>query len=473
LDDQGNGNARPRTKLEQEFNAIRNGVITRDQRFASRDGHLVFDGYDLVDIARAYTTPVYVFSEKEIQRNIAELDQAFKGHSKFKTFYASKACSVMGILKVVKEAGICVETNSRYEIQKCLEIGFSGEQICFNGVIKKPADLKLAIVNDVYMINVDSFYELELIGEISNRLRKKANVCIRVEPSVPSPTHPVCVTAYHAKSGIDLQDAEKMVRRIIDLPYVHLKGLHMHVGDQIPVLEPFTRATRILVEESARLERLFGIRFEAINVGGGSPVPYKYGKGDGAKDFMYTNIDTDDYARTIIEEVHKWRSDVEICIEPGRKVVSSAGVMLTTCSCEKHKTLYDLENRIQGVVEWLGVDAGYSVFSDQLHFDWYFNLFNASRVDDRCDRWAKVFGPLCDGGDYYHQGVDGEFFPLPSATDIGDVLVFIDAGAYSIESQTVYNNRPRTAVLLITGDGRLQPVRREDSYEDLLRNDIY
>ncbi|MGS9149706.1 diaminopimelate decarboxylase, partial [Salmonella enterica subsp. enterica serovar Infantis] len=80
--------------------------------------------------------------------------------------------------------------------------GFRGDQIVFNGVVKKPADLEYAIYNDLYLINVDSLYELEHIDAISRKLKKVANVCVRVEPNVPSATHAELVTAFHAKSGL-------------------------------------------------------------------------------------------------------------------------------------------------------------------------------------------------------------------------------------------------------------------------------
>lgn len=109
----------------------------------------------------------------------------------------------MGVLKAIRDAGICAEANSQYEVRKCLEIGFRGDQIVFNGVVKKPADLEYAIANDLYLINVDSLYELEHIDAISRKLKKVANVCVRVEPNVPSATHAELVTAFHAKSGLD------------------------------------------------------------------------------------------------------------------------------------------------------------------------------------------------------------------------------------------------------------------------------
>ena len=459
----------------RNFNLQRKKILEQDRRFTTANSKLHFDGMELESLAKKYGTPLYVYSEHEIVRNIREIEEAFSAHKNTKTFFASKACSVMSILKVIKESGVCAEANSIYEVRKCLEVGFLGSQIVFNGVVKKPADLEYAIANDLYLINVDSVYELDHIDSISRRLKKVANVCVRVEPNVPSATHAELVTAYHAKSGLDLEQAEETCRRIMDMPFVKLKGLHMHVGDQVPEAEPFAKATQVMVDECRRLEEKLGIQFELINVGGGIPTPYKYDEENGnpLEDNMYAGITSKDFANAIISEVHKWRKDIEIVIEPGRKVVGSAAVLLTEVSCEKTKTFYDLDGNVEQLVDWTFVDAGYSQLSDSQHFNWFFYVFNASKVSTEHDKYIKLAGPLCDGGDYFHVGIKEEFFAVPNKTEIGDVMVFLDAGAYTIESQTVYNNRPRTAVVMIDNEGNDRLIRREDTYEDIVGQDIY
>ncbi len=457
------------------YNQQRQDLISNDRRFSAKNGKLCFEGNDLEALAKKYPTPFYVFSEPEIRRNIKEIEDAFAGHKKTKVFFASKTCSVMGVLKAIKDAGIYAEANSLYEVRKCLEIGFPGSQIVFNGVVKKAVDLEYAIDNELYLINVDSLFELDLIDEISRRLKKVANVCVRVEPNVPSATHAELVTAFHAKSGIDLEQAEETCKRILAMPYVHLRGLHMHVGDQVPESEPFAKATRVLVDESRRLEEVLNIKLDLINVGGGIPVPYKYDEqnGDPLKDNMYAGITAQDFADAVISEVHKWRDDVEICIEPGRKVTGSAAVLVTEIACDKRKTNYDVDGNVECHVEWKFVDAGYSVLSDSQHFDWFFYVYNASKITQPHDQYIKLAGPLCDGGDYFHVGVKGEEFLMPKETAVGDIVAFIDAGAYTIESQTVYNNRPRTAVAMIDVNGNDRLIRREDTYEDMVGYDIY
>lgn len=462
-------------KTTEIFEHLRYNLITKDRRFSEVNGKLCFEGVNVEELAKKYGSPVYVYSEKELLRNLAEIEEAFKGHKNTKIFYASKACSVMAILRILKDAGCGIETNSLNEIKKAVEIGFKGEDIVFNGVMKTREDLEYAIAHDLYLINVDSLYELDMIDEISRAQKKVAHVCVRVEPNVPSATHPGLVTAFHAKSGIDLQQAEGAVRRILEMPYVQVRGLHMHVGDQVPESEPFAKATAVLVNESIRLEKLFGIKFDLINVGGGIPVPYKYDEenGDSLHDNMYAGINSKDFADAIIGEVQKWGEDKQICIEPGRKIPSSAAVMLSTIKCEKIKTNYDLEGNVQCHVDWKFCDAGYNVMADAQHYAWFFYIYNASRIAEPHDHYVKIAGPLCDGGDYYHMGVKGEEFLMPKDTTIDDVFVFLDAGAYSIESQTVYNCRARTAVVLIDKDGKDRLIRHADTYEDMVSYDIY
>lgn len=457
------------------FEGLRHNLIEKDRRFSEKDGKLCFEGVNLEELARKYNSPVYVYSEKEILRNLEEIREAFSGHKNTKIFFASKACSVMAILRILRDAGCGVETNSLNEIKKAIKIGFKGEDIVFNGVMKTREDLEYAIAHDLYLINVDSLYELDMIDEISREQKRVANVCVRVEPNVPSATHPGLVTAFHAKSGIDLQQAEEAIERILKMPYVKVHGLHMHVGDQVPESEPFAKATAVLVKESKRLEEKFGIKFDLINVGGGIPVPYKYDdeNGDPLHDNMYAGINSKDFADAIIGEVKKWGDDKQICIEPGRKIPSSAAVLLSTVRCEKIKTNYDLDGNVQCHVDWKFCDAGYNVMADAQHYAWFFYIYNASRITEAHDHYVKIAGPLCDGGDYYHMGVKGEEFLMPKTTTIDDVFVFLDAGAYSIESQTVYNCRPRTGVVLIDKDGHDHLIRREDTFEDMISYDIF
>src|SRR5437868_15540007 len=130
---------------------------------SEKDNQLFVGGVSAVDLARQYGTPLFVFSESRIRRNIERLKRAAEFiDCGLKVCYAAKANSNMAILRVVKEAGSDLEVNSGGELFKAIEIGFQPEQIIFNGTSKTEQELEEAIVWGIYAIQCDSLYELEL-----------------------------------------------------------------------------------------------------------------------------------------------------------------------------------------------------------------------------------------------------------------------------------------------------------------------
>ncbi|WP_293764825.1 diaminopimelate decarboxylase [uncultured Aquitalea sp.] len=455
--------------MHGHFDSQRKYTLAHDRRFAASADHLLFEGVDLTLLPARFGSPLYVYSAPEIRRNIAEIRDAFAEHPATRICYASKACSLLAVLQVVRETGISIEANSANEIRRCLAAGFRGDQIVYNGVVKREEELEFAIAQQLHAINVDSEEELAAIDRISRRLGQTARVCIRVEPNVKADTHEGLMTAYRAKSGIDLADAERVCRAVLDMPRVTLCGLHMHVGDQVPDAQPFGLATRVLVNAARDLETALGIRFSMINVGGGIPTPYRYAtdQGGGGPENMQPQIGAAEFARAVLAEVRAWRTDIEVCIEPGRKVVGSAAVLLTTLVNGKSKTLHAEDGSVEGQVLWRMLDAGFNAVPD--YKDWYFYVYNASRATQVHDLAVKLGGPLCDGGDWFRHGPLGEQFLLPADSAPGDVVVFLDVGAYQLENQTNYNAQPRSAAVLIDRAGQYRLVRRQERFDDMLR----
>ena len=93
-------------------------MLTNDPWLTVRDGHLCFDGADIVEVAGDAETPFYLFSERCLRHNIAALQKAFGGRSpRSEIFYASKACSNLWFLSVVRDTGINIEVNSGGELE--------------------------------------------------------------------------------------------------------------------------------------------------------------------------------------------------------------------------------------------------------------------------------------------------------------------------------------------------------------------
>jgi diaminopimelate decarboxylase len=110
-------------------------------------------------------------------------------------------------------------------------------------------------------------------------------------------------------------------------------------------------------------------------------------------------------------------------------------------------------------------------------YKWYYHLIAASRAAAAHDTSYKVAGPLCDSGDVYFD-IEGEgrlpdYRRLPSDVRPGDVLALLNSGAYSLAQMFPYNGRPLPAAVMVREGGKVDLVRRRDTYEDLLTGDVW
>src|ERR1044072_9163657 len=208
-----------------------------------RDGHLNIDGVDALELVTKYNSPLFVFSEQRIRNNIARLQHAASVVDRpIKFCYASKANSNMAILKAVFESGIDVEVNSGGELFKALKVGFKPDQIIFNGTSKSDEEMDQAVRAQIYAINVDSIYEIELVEQSVQRPRAQgeevpaARVPLRLVPEIGTRSRLGLQTALlTSKFGISFSEVLAAFRRGLERPdLVKVCGLHIHVGSATP-----------------------------------------------------------------------------------------------------------------------------------------------------------------------------------------------------------------------------------------------
>ena len=450
-----------------------------------RDNRLHIHGVDVTALAREYDTPLFVISAPRIRRNIAALLEAKAHHPRVKLCFASKANNLLGVLRVVREAGIDVEVNSGGELFKALQAGFRPEQIEMNGISKTEREIAEAIEAGIYAINLDSPFELELVEQQAARLGKRANVTIRLVAGVGTRSHAALQTAlYTSKFGISPAQAREMMLRAIRQPErVHLAGVHIHVGSQTPDPEPYVEAFTAMWEHLLWLHRETGHRLQHINIGGGIPVNYLRDEthadeiSAGERAMLGARLTSAEMMGAAIDAVRASArqagaehllDDLEIVMEPGRAIIADAVTILTGIRNVKH--------RPETGEDWVLTDAGYNLMLSMVMYHWYYHAVNASRAGDAPTARYRMAGPLCDGGDVYFDLHGDGHLPdcraLPPDTRAGEIIAMLNAGAYTMSQMTAYNGRPFPAAVLVEDDGRVQLVRRRDSYEDLLRNEL-
>ena len=117
-----------------------------------------------MELAKEHDTPFFVFSANRIAHNLKRLMRISDViDCSLKVCYAAKANSNSEILRTIRDSGSDIEVNSGGELFLALQAGFKGEQIIFNGTSKTEKEINEAIEANIYAIQADSFYEVELI----------------------------------------------------------------------------------------------------------------------------------------------------------------------------------------------------------------------------------------------------------------------------------------------------------------------
>ena len=452
-----------------------------------KENHLTIDGVDAIQLAADYESPLFVFSESRIRHNINRLKKAaLTVERPIRFCYASKANSNMAVLDVVRDSGIDLEVNSGGELFKALRVGFRPDQLIFNGTSKSDAELDAAVEAGILAINVDSIYEIELVENAARRIGKRANITLRLVPEIGTRSHLGLQTALlTSKFGISSSEVLDAFRRsLVNPDLIFVRGIHIHVGSQTPDVEPFAAAFKSMWEHLVTLHNETGHTLEHINLGGGIPVNYLRDRTQAdqlpehERDMLGASLEPADVLSAALRVARESAREADaehlldkltILLEPGRSIIADAGLVLTT--------VRNIKRRPETGDIWLLTDAGYNLLLSMNNYKWYYHLISASHADAPVDADYKVAGPLCDSGDVYfdieREGRLPDYRRLHDDVKPDEVLALLNSGAYSLAQMFHYNGRPLPAAVMIRPDGRIDLIRRRDTYEDLIANDIW
>ena len=407
-------------------------------------GSLEISGHSLSTLAKQWGTPLYLYDAETVfsQVNLLKtlLTQNYPG--KYEITYAAKAYFSRAMANRLERMGLGVDVVSMGELEVARLAGFIPEKIHLHGNNKSQAELKSAIDWGIQAIVVDSLEELAFLEQLCARTGKTARVWLRITPGLMVDTHAYRQTAHPAsKFGLPVADgqAAEGIRRAKASEWLHLSGLHTHLGSQVFEIEPYRKAVEILLE-LAEAENWIP---EEISPGGGWGVPY-------------TLDDPEENPVPWIEALTQVIKDgcsrrgwplPKLIIEPGRMIVARAGVVVYTVGTSK---------KAADGTYFTAVDGG---MADNLRPALYQAHYTAVRVDlpnSPVSRKTTLVGKFCETGDRLIEEVW-----LPPV-DRGDLIAMPVAGAYHLAMSSNYNLAPRPAVLwLQTGKVEVMQPREE------------
>lgn len=371
-------------------------------------------------------------------------------------------------MKTLKGEGVEAEVASEGEIFLSLMAGFNPKGIIFNGPAKSDRELAISANLGLYSINLDSVDELERLYTICKRLGKVARISFRVRPDVEAGTKIIQTGTEKSKFGLGVTETLEAYRRASMLgDYLKIAGIHAHVGSQNTSLNSWRDFVRKLAALTVRLRDEYGIAVNHVDIGGGLPARhFTDDLNQPTPSFMKSVPSDDEIADTVKEALSESGvQDIELVVEPGRRIVQTAGLLITKV----------ISTKKSGAEDWIYVDAGFNTLPSA-SLPWYYHMLPVTKADETELIPYRVAGPLCDGKDLFHdlhgEEMGNPSLPehrmLPKGLHNGDFLALLDVGAYNLGLMDNFNGRLMASAIFIDKHGKLTIMRRRQRYEDLL-----
>ncbi|OUR92240.1 diaminopimelate decarboxylase [Flavobacteriales bacterium 34_180_T64] len=392
----------------------------------------------LLQIAQDFGSPIYVYDSEKMISQYKRLTTAFNKVKKIKINYAAKALSNISVLKLIGSLGAGLDTVSIQEVKLGLTAGFTPDNIIFtpNGVSLDEIEVaaKLGV-----QINIDNLSILEQFG--TNH--PKTPVCIRINPHVMAGGNTnISVGHIDSKFGISIHQIPHILR-IVENTDMTINGIHMHTGSDILDIDVFLYASEILFETAKHFKNL-----DFLDFGSGFKVPYKEGD-------IETNIE--EFGERLTQRFNlfckNYGKELTLAFEPGKYLVSEAGVFLTKVNVVKQTTS----------TVFAQIDSGFNHLIRPMLYGAQHEIENLSNKNGK-ERFYSVVGYICETDTFANNRRINEIAE-------GDILAFKNAGAYCYSMASNYNSRYRPAEVL-WHNAKAHLIRKRETFDDILKNQI-
>lgn len=354
-------------------------------------------------------TPFYLLNREELKKSVERFLTAFqKSIPDFKAFYAIKANHHPAILQEVLRHDFGLDVSSGHELVIALEQG--AQNIIFSGAGKSDDELDLAVRNNQkVIINIDSFFELEKLGRIAQKYKKRVSAGVRF------------FTSHHGqwdKFGIPLSDMKKFWKLAQKYKFIDLKGLQFHMShNKNPKVY-----RNVILELALHLKKNFTKKMLAsiqfIDFGGGifaDKLEGHYVK-DSKRHFLISSKPVEEFAENISQAIKKYLNPLVQCAyyaEPGRIICSTAMDIVLRIVDKKRKDGYVAD----GGTNMVGWGWG---FGEKVYYP-IINITHPSSTEIA----ARIDGSLCTPKDVWG------YYCYAKKIEKNDILLIPNQGAYT------------------------------------------
>lgn len=485
-----------------------------DDCLSIRDGHLFIEECDTVDLANRFGTPIYIISENQLQRNIHRYQKAFQKQwpeGNVNILPAIKANWTLATRRILTKEGAGCDCYSEGELHAALESGINPKLVSVNGGGKSEDHIRYCISKGV-RITVDDIDELDIIEREANKLSKKATIRFRLRPNLSNLWKPsdfvyelvpidLSVSVY--KNGIPTEHVKELGRRALKMKNIEISGFHIHLGRHHGSIGYWRGQMRRYAKLMGELKKAWGgYEPREIDIGGGIPTPrdpffkivnrldapifslffflmlflkifgdkirYKimsilvslFVKKPNQNHLPPIEAYAEGITNTLRKELKRQGIDTKgktLEIEPGRSLYGDTGIHLAKVLKIKHQTKPVKYNWVLLNTTYFFLAGG--VLEYNLH-----NFLTANKADKDPVKTADIVGKSCFAD---------RILPEVRIPEIksGDLIAFLDTGAYQEVSSSNFNGLPRPATILVKRD-KAEIIKLAETIEDVFRRDV-
>ena len=485
-----------------------------DDTLSVRNNYLFIEDCDTNALVEEFGSPLFVVSENQLRRNYRRYHSAFQSHwpdGPVDILPANKANWNTAVRSILSDEGAGADIYSAGELYSALQCGTDPERISVNGGGKSDEMLRQCIEAGV-RITVEDLDEPDRINRIAQSLNKVAKIRFRVKPDFPnlwrktdfsleSASIDIAIQIY--KSGIPAEYLEDLGRKVLAMKNLELTGLHFHAGRNHDSLWYWRGLMKRYGQLVVHLCKAWGnYQPQELDIGGGfashrdphsklglredtlltyatyplelalygltakghyyamskmlekvmAKIPGK-GRAPGVEEYARAAVST--FRDTLLDGGINLQN-VRLQLEPGRSFYGDTGIHLATVKKFKQQTRPIKMN-------WVLTDTTYFFMSGGV-YEFNFHEFRiANKVNAPEKHVADIVGHSCYAD---------RILPLVNVPDMeeGDVVAFLDMGAYQEVSASNFNALPRPAVVLVK-DQQAELIKVAETIEDVYRRD--
>ncbi|MBS1886544.1 MAG: VOC family protein [Actinobacteria bacterium] len=451
-------------------------LLAGDDCLSIRAGRLWLEEVDLTELARRFGTPVYVVSEAQLRANARHYVDAFSWawpEGEVLVMPSIKANFSLALRRILSEEGTGCDTFGAGELDAALRGGVAPDLISLNGS-SKDAELIGRAVRAGVRVTLDSLAELELARAAARAAGVPAKVRLRLRPwlDIPTPTElfdgaePIAVATQRYKPGIPTEQLLALPTEAIAAPEIDLLGVMAHIGRQ-------GREPAIWAEMAAWVGRLCGElgerwggwRPREIDLGGGFPMPRDpFGGADRCDEDPRPPVATlEEYAIAVAGGLRRGLAaggldpqGIRLEVEPGRSLYGNAGIHLAR--------VRNVKSQSRPVPHtWVETDTSEVFLADVVFERNRWQAIVADRADADPAMVADLVGISCNPDVIVPQA-------RLAAVEAGNLIAFLDTGAYQDANASNFNALPRPGTVLVHG-AECELVKRAERTGEAVERD--